>query len=342
MSESISTVEQLVAAREARGLSPEDVLRQLKLAPRQLRAIETADWQALPGTAFTRAVLRSYGRVLGADVEPLLASLSPSMQSTDLRPASSLDTPLPAHGMLGFGSGGGGSRLAWVALVLLAVVALALFFGGGADLSNVRSWLSELRGSTAPQAPADGGEAAGSRKTPGLTTESVPLGGVALPPASGPAAPAPAGGAASGSGAPQTAASAASAAAPASTPAAGPSAPAPSAAPATATATATASAAAESSTGAQAPGAAPAAAEAPRGHTLRLRFERESWIEVKAADGTVLVSGTQQAQSSREISGAGPLSLIIGNAEFVRAEVDGKSFDLAPHTRATIARVRIP
>ena len=92
MSDSISTVEQLVAVREARGLSPEDVVRQLKLAPRQLRALETADWQSLPGPAFTRAVLRSYGRVLGADVEPLLASLSPSVQSTELKPASSLNS----------------------------------------------------------------------------------------------------------------------------------------------------------------------------------------------------------------------------------------------------------
>ena len=32
---------------------------------------------------------------------------------------------------------------------------------------------------------------------------------------------------------------------------------------------------------------------------------------------------------------------IIGNAEFVRAEVDGKPFDLVPHTRAAIARVTL-
>jgi len=330
VSEPIQTVEQLVAAREARGLGPDDVVRQLKLAPRQLQAIERGDWEALPGPAFTRAVLRSYGRVLGVDIEPLVSSVSPAAREAELKPAATLDEPMPTRSMFGFGSGGGGSRLAWTLLVVLGVIALALFFGGRTDLSDVRSWLSELRGAAQGDATPRPGDAA-----PAVApTEKVPLTLKDAPPrsegAGGRGADSPQavqGGALDASPVP---ADAAAAAAPgAGAPAAG----------------GVTGADAAASAGAAAPPVEPAAragAAVQGSRRVVLRFERESWVEARGADGAVLFTGTNRAQTTREFTATGTVSLVIGNAEFVRAEVDGSRFDLAPHIRASVARVTLP
>ncbi|MCL4746317.1 MAG: helix-turn-helix domain-containing protein, partial [Burkholderiaceae bacterium] len=180
MSEPIQTVEQLVAAREARGLSVADVSQQLKLAPRQINAIEQGDWEALPGPAFTRAVLRGYGRLLGGDVEALVAGVSGAVTPSDLRPAASLDEPIRARGVFGFGSGGSGSSFAWVGLVVLGLVALALFFGGEGGLSNLRSWIgSPGESSTVARPDAQGSipaQANGAPSAGTTTTTPIPLG----------------------------------------------------------------------------------------------------------------------------------------------------------------------
>ena len=55
---------QLRAAREALGLSQEAVAQQLKLAPRQVRAIEEDDYARLPGRTFVRGFVRNYALTL--------------------------------------------------------------------------------------------------------------------------------------------------------------------------------------------------------------------------------------------------------------------------------------
>lgn len=337
MSERIATVEDLVAAREARGLGPDDVMRQLKLAPRQLQALEHGDWGALPGHAFVRGMLRAYGRMLEADVEPLVEAMSATVHAADLRPAASLDEPLPSRSMLGFGSGGSGSRIAWIVLLAVGVLALALFFGG-ANLGSVGSWLAR------DLAPASGTDASAGRDLPadagppGTTTETVPLAPLTPAPSdpapgeSAPAdAPLPSSGEAPGS-APTAALGAAGAplAAMVSTAAQGQPPSAQGAAPDAA------------SQGAASPGAAsPADAGTAAAPTLRLVFERESWVEARR-DGKVVFSGTQAAGSARDVPIDGRTSFVIGNAASVRAEFAGKPLDLAAHTRGSIARLSLP
>jgi cytoskeleton protein RodZ len=312
LADRIASVEQLVSAREARGLSPDDVVRYLKLAPRQVQALESGDWSSLPGTAFVRGTLKSYGRMIGADVEPLLETVGSRTRAADLRPASSLDEPMPRGSMLGFGSGGSGSRLAWALLLLAGLVALALFFGRGADLSSMPSWLSRPDAAPAPKG-ADGGEAAKDAapgKAPeGTTTETVPVPGLpAVAPKDG------------DPGAPAVPAGAAPPAAPGAAPPVAPTGP----------------------SGSAAPGAASASTRAPAALSLRLSFGRDAWVEARQPDGTVLLSGVQKADSVQALSAAGPVSLVIGNAEHARLEVDGKPVDLAPHVRGSVARLTLP
>ena len=62
----------LAAAREAKGLSIEDISRQLKLSTAQVRALEADDHASLPSPVFLRGFLRSYARMVGADISALL------------------------------------------------------------------------------------------------------------------------------------------------------------------------------------------------------------------------------------------------------------------------------
>jgi cytoskeleton protein RodZ len=59
------------------GWSPEQVAEQLKWAPRQVLALESDDYQALPGIATVRGFVRAYAKLLKLDPAPLLAQLEP-------------------------------------------------------------------------------------------------------------------------------------------------------------------------------------------------------------------------------------------------------------------------
>ncbi|MCL4746243.1 MAG: DUF4115 domain-containing protein, partial [Burkholderiaceae bacterium] len=65
-------------------------------------------------------------------------------------------------------------------------------------------------------------------------------------------------------------------------------------------------------------------------------------IEVRGADGAVLVSGTQPGGTTRSISFSDRASLIIGNAAFVKVELDANPFDIGPRSQAGVARFTLP
>jgi cytoskeleton protein RodZ len=61
-------------AREAAGLSIDEVGSRLRMPLHVVRALEAEQWQRLGAPVFVRGQLRSYARLLGVDLEPLLAS----------------------------------------------------------------------------------------------------------------------------------------------------------------------------------------------------------------------------------------------------------------------------
>lgn len=65
----------LRTAREAQGLTIEQVVQQLKLARRQVEAMESDHFADLPGNTFARGFVRNYARLLKLDAEPLLLAL---------------------------------------------------------------------------------------------------------------------------------------------------------------------------------------------------------------------------------------------------------------------------
>lgn len=72
--------------------------------------------------------------------------------------------------------------------------------------------------------------------------------------------------------------------------------------------------------------AAPPAAAG--GQTLTLHFTGGSWAQVADAHGHVLLDGMQPAGSSRSVSGAAPLRVVLGNAPQVALEVAGRPASL--------------
>jgi cytoskeleton protein RodZ len=73
--------------------------------------------------------------------------------------------------------------------------------------------------------------------------------------------------------------------------------------------------------------------------TLVLTFNATSWVEVKDGGGAVIFLQTGTAGTSQTLAGAPPLDVAIGNAAGVGVTFRGQAVNLAPYTRANIARV---
>ncbi len=91
--------ELLAARRHELRWTLEEVSQRLKLAPRQITALEANDFASLPGMASVRGFIRSYAKLLELDPVPLLAMLSneanPAIDPIILR------RPLPSRGFPG-------------------------------------------------------------------------------------------------------------------------------------------------------------------------------------------------------------------------------------------------
>lgn len=119
----ISAGTRLRQAREARGESVNEVSAALRLAPRQVHALERDDYDALPGPAFTLGFLRNYARYLKLDPEPLQAEAQSRLgsQQVSLAPVSNAQGELPQ---------GPTRRLRALPLAVLTVVLLLAIVAG--------------------------------------------------------------------------------------------------------------------------------------------------------------------------------------------------------------------
>ncbi|MDL2354948.1 MAG: DUF4115 domain-containing protein [Pseudomonadota bacterium] len=97
----------LAAQREAMGWTVEQVADQLKLAVRQVVALEAGDYAALPGPAVVRGFVRAYAKIVKLDPMPLVALIAletpgpTDATGTTLRrdkPASFSEVRFPTHG----------------------------------------------------------------------------------------------------------------------------------------------------------------------------------------------------------------------------------------------------
>ena len=305
----------LRAAREAAGLSIDAVAQQLKLAPRQVKALEDEAWERLPGRTFVRGFARNYARFVQLDPETVLALLpaadtSPALERPALAAARRPMGEMPMERVAK------PSAARWlVPLLLIAIIGAAAYYELGRSSLQLPFGLGGSTPPEATRAPATTPPAAASSSGTQTTTLPNPV---------APSAPAP--GETSATAAPTNAAPAPSPTAVLASPATAPETTAPASGASTSAATAPDHAQGSAS-----------AAEVP----LVLTFRGTSWAEVKDARGRVVLQMTGGAGMTQTVTAVAPLELALGNAPDVDVTFRGQALDLAPYTRGNVARVAL-
>ena len=368
----------LRALREARGWAVADVSARLKFGVRQIEALEADRWEELPRGLPLRGLIRNYARLLDVAPETLMSALPEHLQHQNA-PVGNL-TPVGAlpHSTLPRWSADGRRRRSWpmVVLVLFLLCALALaaylVFAwwlprNAASNTSGMTGFPMVDGSesslainplSSGQVPATVGTtpaAPGSSASPASATSDAPGGGsqtVAVP---GLASGTPAPGSTTGAGAslPQTTiapgvsipsvatpgvatpgvagpatAGVAAGGASGQTPAAGAAGPA---------------VAGSSAVGAPLSAPADPAAPAPSvvGNQLQFNVTAASWVEVRDASGSVVLSSTLQPGATPQVDATPPVRVVIGNAKGVSLNWQGEAVDLGPHQRGNVARLTL-
>ena len=298
---------QLKAQREALGWPVEQVAEQLKLAPRQVVALEEGDVAALPNLAVVRGFVRAYAKVVRLDAAPLVAMI-------EVHPPTPVHEHQPAPARRDISATFSESRFpsmtqrsshsgVWIAGAV-AVVAAAAF--GAYKMGYVPETLfahgDKEAVHTGVTAPVETTLIKPGQDLSPVQTPSVPL--ISVPP--------PAGSETTVTGA-------------------GTDTPAP--APVTAAAPATVPAPA-----AETPAAVPAVASA---NALVLNVTQDSWVEIRRPGSTPLISRLVKAGSTETFDITGPAVLVVGKPDVVQATLRGAKLDLPTISGGTISRVNI-
>ncbi|WP_292934911.1 RodZ domain-containing protein [Noviherbaspirillum sp.] len=119
----------LAAYRKERGWTIEQVASQLNLAPRQIVAIESDDYPALPGMPIVRGFIRAYAKLLKIDPAPLLATLGGEtvLAHEPIAPRKTLSTPFSEKRLPSMVERPGLSSKWIVGLLLIILVGVAIW-----------------------------------------------------------------------------------------------------------------------------------------------------------------------------------------------------------------------
>jgi cytoskeleton protein RodZ len=289
--------------RIAMGLSVADVAAQIRLAPRQIEALEADDLAHLPELPFVRGFVRSYAKLLQLDDQPLLATLpDPHAVSERIEPES-VEVPFNIQQLSArqnqlwlYASGG--------IAVLAAIFALWHF-----NTPKVEKPLVAAVTESSITLPAlqDVVSAVPASDVMAVETAATPLEAEKTPPVVVPVAK------------------------PTTTPVLKP-----------ATSLVQPTTAAKSVATAQATPTAtdkPSVQGAPT--RLRIVFAAQSWTEVKDATGRLMSSKMNESGTELNLNGQAPYELIIGNAHYVQLYRRGKLVDLNKYINATSEVARL-
>ena len=298
----------LAAEREAMGWTVEQVADQLKLAVRQVIALEEGDYANLPGPAVVRGFVRAYAKILKLDAAPLVAQIaldSPTGDTVasgvrrDHKPTSFSQSRYPSNGkrksnmpmVLGvvavIGVIGAG-----VAAWQFKLVPAGLFGSAAAPVVSSPAAVTDSTVTTLPapmvNVPAATVEPAKTDALPPVISNPVPL--ISVPPASQPSDP-------------MTAPAGIAPAAPAAT--------------------------------------APGETAAATSNALVLTVRQDSWVEVRTSGGKSLLSRLMKAGQSETVTVSGPATLILGNPSGVDASLRGTPVPMPTTTAGKVARIAL-
>ncbi len=118
----------LKEARRRAGIDVKTAEERTKIRARYLRALEAEDWEALPGPAYVRGFLRTYGACLGIDGEALADEYRRRHGSEEDAPAS-----LASESMLRERRRGAAARAPLIVAIAAAVIILLVVLGSIGD-----------------------------------------------------------------------------------------------------------------------------------------------------------------------------------------------------------------
>lgn len=322
----------LAAQREAMGWTVEQIADQLKLAVRQVKAVEAGDYAALPNMAVTRGFVRAYAKVLRMDPAPLVAMIEVEappgpevvVPRKDLS-ASFSESRFPS--MTERSSGGSGWLLGLAAVAVVGGAAAYAYKSGMIPASLFEQKTEEVKTVEAPPSMETTLVKPGEENTP--LQNNVPL--ISVPPQSD-----------------QTATSSVQGVAPATTTAAvappavvTPPAPTPAPTPAPAPVAAAPAPVPTPAPAAAAPTPTVSATANGVGHQLVLKLAEDSWVEIRRPGTTPLISRLVKAGSTESFDIKDPALLIIGKPTGVQATLGGAPLPLPAIPGGTISRVNI-
>ena len=295
---------QLKAQREALGWPVEQVAEQLKLAPRQVVALEEGDVAALPNLAVVRGFVRAYAKVVRLDAAPLVAMIevhppAPAQEHHAAPARRDISATFSESRFPSMTQRSSGSTV-WIvgAVVVVAAAAFGAYKMGYVP-QTLFAHADKEAVHTSVVSPVETTLVKPGQELSPVQTPSVPL--ISVPPPAGGSTDAPA-------SAPVTAT------VPAAVPAAAPVA------------------------AAETPAAAPAAVGA---NALVLKVEQDSWVEIRRPGSTPLISRMVKAGSTETFDITGPAVLVVGKPGVVQATLRGAKLDLPTISGGTIARVNI-
>lgn len=171
----------LAAQREAMGWTVEQVADQLKLAVRQVVALEAGDYASLPSPAVTRGFVRAYAKIVKLDPMPLVARIDlgatgPNTGSAPRRerPAAFSEVRFPSHGKRSALPLG---MIAAAVVAVLVVAGVAYKFGALPGMHHTPAALATAPVAAASMAPLTVAPLIVAPEMPGT---SVPL--ISVPP----------------------------------------------------------------------------------------------------------------------------------------------------------------
>jgi cytoskeleton protein RodZ len=295
--------ERLQQARLKQRLTPEDIAKTLRLSPKQIIALESDDYERLPGPTYVRGYLRAYAQLLGLPGSEIVENYNRFAAPATSEPEAPSAAPPPQ-----LTSSDHKMQIATLVVAVAVVGLAAAWWFGRAKEQSVATAPSQptvLQPTTAP------GETEATMPPQPIAESATPV----LPAA-----------------APATAQSPALVPPPVVPPdTARPAAP-----QVPAAAAAKPQPPAETKV-AQPPVTAPAQPASQPKARLVLQTTAESWADVRDANNRLLYE-TLPAGRTIILEGTPPFSVFLGNTDGVRIEYNGRPYDAGPYRRGPTAR----
>lgn len=312
-SKKVITIEELAGLRIQHGWTLEALADRLKLSNKQIHALESGQWHALPKGGLLKAFVRSYCRALNCDPAPILAILPPEyvQGNFQLQPDKGIDAPFrstqnlprPYKKRNWFG---------WFVLLIVLLGGLTVYAWqqhiSTFDSDNVpnqneahsTSMLDSVQlaqeSSTSAQSPQETAAVEATKNN--SMVQTIELGSVGVAASANNA----------NSSAPLVSAGT----------------------------TSDLSAVANTSTA-----TIQKQNEKSIEKMIELTFIQDSWVEIRQADGSLILSGIRKAGDNVALEGKAPLVVVIGNAAGVKLSYKGKPVAVEGEAKSNVARLTL-